>query len=187
MKKFAALSFCSILLFTACSAEPKEQERYSEPPKLSCAEGQSEYVVSGTPMQFCYDPAWGQVVTQDISGTRGEAKRVSFSAEGASPTIQYQTYDFDGEGSEFCFDCYDINGPEAAIKEEVIEKMAAGDDLSVRKSEVFGIRAIRVNDQAKLGYYVPGAFDGKNLTISAPSEFAEGLDDFIWDFIIYEQ
>ena len=186
MNKFAAIVIGSSLLLVACGTAPtKQEQRYPEPPKLSCEDGQLEYAVAGTPMQFCYDPAWGDVVISDVPATVGKGTKVSFSAAVASPTVTYQTYNFDAEGEEFCFNCYDVNGPEATIKAAVEEKMGHAAD-SVRKSEVFGIRAIRINDAGTLSYYVPGAFDGNNLTISGSSEFAEGLDDFIWSFIIFQ-
>lgn len=187
MKKFVAILLGATLALSACGTPPtKQEQRYPEPPTLSCKDGLMEYSVVDTPMQFCYDPAWGDVVISEVPATVGKGTKVSFSGDVPSPSVQYQTYNFDGEGEEFCFSCYDINAPEAAIKAAVTEKLGF-EPASVRKSEVFGIRAIRINDAGTLSYYVPGAFDGNNLMISGPSEFAEGLDDFIWDFVIYEQ
>lgn len=176
----------SLLALTACGPVGGGDDRYETPPTLSCAEGMMEYAVEGTPMQFCYDPAWGEVVLSDLEATRGSGRKITFSNAGNSPTVKYRSYDYEGPEDSFCYDCFNINGPQDTIKTAVAEQLAvAEDDISVRKTEVFGYRAVRVNDDETIHFYTPAAFDANHLDISAPSEAAVELDDFVFDFIIY--
>lgn len=182
MKKLAILSL-SALVLTACSSEVAEV-----PETLDCIDGMLEYQVADTSMQFCYDSTWGDIVINETEGVTGSENVISFSGAGMSPVVKYQTNDFkktpDDDG--FCFNCLRVDGSEADLKADVAAQLGVenADELKVRKTDIDGVRGVRVNDGVNLIYYVPGAFDGHSLIIEADDGFAEELDEFIWHMIL---
>ena len=94
------------------------------PRTLSCNLGMNEYKVEGTPIQFCYDPAWGEVMVEDLGSSAGVLKRVSFAGMPDGPKFEYQSTDFaplEGEAERFCFDCIILYAPDESITTAVAE------------------------------------------------------------------
>ena len=185
MKKVAILALCVVSL-AGCRGEGIADKKY-EGAVLACEEGQLEYALEGTPMQFCYDPAWGEVQVAETDGFAGSEQVLSFSGTGLTPTIKVQSNDFrkseDDEG--ICFNCMHLTADDEKILAEMSEILGSTPEaLKVRKSDIFGTRAARVNDGVNISYYVPGAFNGMNVIIEADDGMAEEVDDFIWSMIL---
>ena len=56
--------------------------------------------------------------------------------------------------------------------------------MVVKKSDVSGIRAARVERDDKFEYYVPNTYDGFNLLVSWDADKAEEMDEFVFDVIL---
>jgi len=185
-KLIFSLFTISIVALSACGGGTTEEREDVEdveiPAVLACEEGQAEYKVTGTPMEFCYDPAWGEIVVEPQTLEKGTATKISF-ASGQGPQIWYQSSDVEGD---FCFSCLNINAPEKQLRSEVTEQLTDVDPeiLKVRKSDIFGMRAVRVNDGTTVSYFVPDAFEGYNLKVSSPQEMAADLDEFVYAMIL---
>lgn len=185
MKKVAILAL-SALVLAGCRGEGIVDKKY-ENAVLACDEGQLEYKLEGTPMQFCYDPAWGEVSVTETEGFAGSEQVVGFSGAGLTPTIKVQSGDFKKSADDpgLCFNCMKLTAPDESIAADMAEVLGAeADALKVRKADIFGTRAARVNDGVNITYYVPGAFDGKNVIIEADDGMAEEIDNFIWSMIL---
>lgn len=201
MKKFVYLVVFSLAL-SACSFGSDSGSGDGEV-TLACSEGFVQYEVPGTPMNFCYDLAWGEPSVTKLGTIQGELNRIAFTGggdENSEPELFYESYDFvptDGDTEPFCFDCIRITAPDEDIKTQVAEELAKNlnfdeNDLNVRKSDVGGVRALRVHIKGtyKTGgqqvddvtYYVPAAYYNYNLTISVDNSQAAMLDDFVYDF-----
>lgn len=123
----------------------------------------------------------------ETEGFAGSEEVVSFAGTGLSPLIRVQTNDFRKSEDDpgLCFNCMNLAAPDLdilALMAEVLGVEAEG--LKVRKADIFGTRAARVNDGVNVSYYVPGAFDGKNVIIEADDGMAEEVDDFVWSMIL---
>lgn len=188
-KLLLSLVLVSTFILTACgggateNGEDREDvEGVEMPAVLACEEGESEYKVAGTPIEFCYNPAWGEVVLEPQTAEKGAATKVTFSG-GQGPQIWYQSADFEGE---VCFTCLNVQAPEEQLKADVAGQFTGVDaeTLKVRKSDVFGVRAARVNDGTTVTYFVPNAFEGYHMSVSSPQESAADLDDFVYGMIL---
>ncbi len=220
---------------------------------LDCDEGMNEYQVAETPIQFCYDPAWGEVVVEQVGGVEeevvaaddvvveeeaadaddvaveeeevvdaddvaveeeevvdaddvaveeeaadgpaGKKYSVSFSVNLEAPTLYYETTDYVmADEGVVCVDFIDYSrinlyGPDEQVAERITELCGLAEtDLKVRKGEVAGARAARVHFEYgtvdAITYFVPDAFEGYNMMITAPFEYAVEIDDFLFDMIL---
>lgn len=170
---------------------------------LACSDGFVQYAVPGTPINFCYDTAWGEPTVTKLGASQGELSRIAFAGggeENSEPELFYESYDFapiGGDTAPFCFSCIRITAPDEDIKTQVAEELGKNfnfseSDLNVRKSDVGGVRALRVHVKYtnkmggeaadKIMYYVPSAYYNYNLTVSADNTQAAMLDDFVYDF-----
>lgn len=170
----------ALLAFTACGWGDEDATE-AEVVALSCAEGQSSYQVAETPIQFCYDPAWGEPSVTDVAAEVGVLKVVAFAGYEGGPEVRYQSGDYEGEG--ICMSCLNTSQPDDGLMTQMIEQLGlSADQLHVRKGDVGGQVAIRVNNKSAgvLSYYVPFAFEGHHVTVSADNDNAANLDDFVW-------
>lgn len=166
---------------------------------LSCAEGINEYQVEGTPIQFCYDPAWGEPVFHDAGASKGSNNFINFPNTAKGPEIWYQSVDYELDVPTFCFDCLNLYAPEESLREEIKTQLSENfnftdENLNVRKSDISGQRAARVHVKytAKMGgsaedkvtYYVPNAWEGYHMSVTADIEMAARLDDFVYDMVL---
>ncbi len=187
-KLLIALFAVSTLALTACGGGTTPEEDRDDvkdvevPATLACEEGMSEYQVAGTPIQFCYDPAWGAVVVAPETLEVGSSTKVSFDG-GKGPELWYQSTD---AKTEFCFTCINPTAPEDQLTAEVVEQLKLTDTtgLKVRKTDIFGARGVRVHHETTVSYFIPNAFEGYNMTVSSPDEAAADLDDFIYNMIL---
>jgi len=199
MKKIALVIATSLLL-TACGGgadKPEKREEVQIPVNLACDEGMSEYRVAGTPIQFCYDPAWGTVTTHENPGQAGQSIFVEFDGTGKSPAIHYQSLDYvapESATEQFCYECLVINAPNDVLTGQVAGALGVGEDkVNVRKADVGGKKAVRVHANyvhSMLGatdtvtYYVPEPFDGYTMEVYGDNEIATEVDDFVYDIVL---
>lgn len=189
MKKIISIVIFSLVL-TGCFATTNEAVDLNVRPEnlvLNCNEGFNEYTVRDTSLEFCMDPAWGEVVIEDVPGTVGELVHVSFTDFEGGIELWYESSDYEpAEGGKNYADI-ETRGftmPEWQIKEQMMAYLGLGEnDLVVKKVDVAAIRAARVTAGGKLSYYVPLAFDNYNLLISADEAYATELDEFAFDTI----
>ncbi|NIA01860.1 MAG: hypothetical protein GWP15_00590 [Nitrospirae bacterium] len=186
MKK-ALSSFIFAILLIGCvggvstSDDPKRPDL-----ALNCSAGMSEYTVLDTSLGFCYDPVWGEVGVKDTVGVTGRLVEVTFADDG--PVVYYESADFEPvEGGEKMADfeslIFTLN--EERITENLVRYFdVSADSIVVKKSDVSGIRAARVEMDGKLEYYVPNTYDGFNLLISWDADKAEEVDEFVFDVIL---
>lgn len=177
----------SALLLVGCvggGTTPDTPERPET--ALNCSTGMSEYMVLDTSLGFCYDPAWGEVGVKSYEGTTGRLIAVSFVDGG--PVLYYESVDYEpAEGGEKMADFETLNF--IVTEEQITENLAeyfgvAASSMVVRKSDVSGVRAARVEKDGKLEYYVPNTYDGFNLLVSWDADMAADLDDFVFDTIL---
>jgi hypothetical protein len=189
MKKIISIVIFSLVL-TGCFATTNEATDIDVRPEnlvLNCNEGFNEYTVRDTSLEFCMDPAWGEVVIEDVPGLVGSLVHVSFTNFEGGIELWYESSDYEpAEGGKNYADI-ETKGfvmPELQIKEQMMEYLDLGEnDLVVKKVDVAAIRAARVTAGGKLSYYVPLAFDNYNLLISADEAFATEVDEFAFDTI----
>lgn len=183
-------------MLSACGNAVVEEEHVEVPAVLACEEGMSEYRVSGTPIQFCYDPAWGAVASHENPGQAGESIFISFDGAVQSPTLHYESANYlppETTVEDFCYECIRATATNESLLEQIAEELDVDTDkLSVRKSDAGGMRAIRVHAEYNHGmfgaidtltYYVPEAFPGYNVQIYGDNEIAETVDDFVYDIL----
>jgi len=189
MKKIILIVVFSLIL-TGCFATTDDSADIDVKPVklvLNCTEGLDEYKVLNTSLEFCMDPAWGEVVVEDIPGTAGELVHMSFTNFEGGVELWYESSNYEpAEGGKNYADVESLNliMPEEQIKEQFMEFLGLGEsDLVVRKTDIAGVRAVRVVVGDKLSYYVPLAFDNYNLLISADESFAVEIDEFAFDTI----
>lgn len=155
---------------------------------LDCLEGMSSYKIENTGLEFCYDPAWGEVVIEDMPAKAGSSKHLTFKNADKAPELWYESLDFVAPDGVVHVNISDLNLiiNEEEIKKQIVTLLGVSEnDVKVRKSSVGGQRAARVNFLGKaITYYVPKVLDSYNLTISAPETLAEEIDDFIFDIVI---
>ncbi len=196
MKKIIALGFVSLFL-TACLGGTNNDEKIVIDTggsgekvvfTLDCLEGMSSYKIENTGLEFCYDPAWGDVVIEDVPAKAGSSKHLTFTNADKAPELWYESLDFVAPDGVEHVNIGDLN---LIINEEEIKKQlvtllgVSENDIKVRKSSVGGQRAARVDFTGKnITYYAPKVLDSYNLIISAPEALAEEIDDFIFDMVI---
>lgn len=168
--------------------------------ELNCDEGMKEYAVEGTPVEFCYDETWGEVKVADNEGaTSGKSLLVSFS-EKEGIRMQFDSLDLGFTDVDFAPSDFSLINPslseeeiEAQVKEFYNQDRGLTEEykvLDVRKSDVAGVRAVRVElenaDDGKkmIEYIVPNAFENFHMWVSAPAEMAEDLDNFAYAMVI---
>jgi hypothetical protein len=201
MKKFIATTFIVVLL-TGCfgGADPDRVPKTDEPTskpvaELACNEGMSEYKVKDTTMEFCYDPAWGEPVISEMPGVgdagvgdAGTRMHLTFKDVENGIELWYETKDYAAPAGTERFDIGSLFliGTDDQIKEQVIEELSLSPEveIAVRKSDIGGKRAARVNYSGVITYYVPEAFGNYHLTISAPEEMAVEVDEFVYDMVL---
>lgn len=200
MKKIIFALLTSTLVLSACGGGATEKEEVVEvkiPVSLACEEGMNEYKVTGTPIQFCYDPAWGAIAVHENPGQAGEDVFISFDGDIQSPTLHYQSVNYVAPETmtfDFCFECLSMTSPNDKLHTQVAEALDVSEDkLSVRKSDVGGVKALRVHANyvhSVLGavdtitYYVPKAFEGYVMEIYGDNDIATEIDDFVYDVIL---
>ena len=189
MKKIILLVVFSLVL-TGCFATTNDTADLDVKPVklvLNCNEGLDEYKARNTSLEFCMDPAWGEVVIEDVPGLVGSLVHVSFTNFEGGIELWYESSDYEPvEGGKNYADIESLNliMPEEQIKEQFMEFLGLGEsDLVVRKTDIAGARAVRVVVGDKLSYYVPLAFDNYNLLISADEVYALEVDEFAFDTI----
>lgn len=189
MKKIISIVVFSLVL-TGCFATTNDTQDINVKPEklvLNCNEGLDEYTVRDTSLEFCIDPAWGEVVIEDVPGTVGALVHVSFTDFEGGIELWYESSDYEpAEGGKNYTDVESLNFimPEEQIKEQMMDYLGLGEnDLVVKKVDVAAIRAARVIVGGKLSYYVPLAFDDYNLLISADEAYATELDEFAFDTV----
>lgn len=199
MKKFV-LFIVVLTTFSGCDAGPTVDYTVDTKPivaELDCGDKLKEYKVAGTGIEFCYDTAWGEPEVTEMPAQTGKISRLTFAKNENAPQIWYESADFKGTGGDvtyFCFTCPNFYGDEEHIKASVVEFMHLNDtDFVLRKTDVSGKRGVRVHynyttDMTgkvdKVTYYVPEAFAGYNMTISANVAQAELLDDFMYGMVL---
>jgi hypothetical protein len=190
MNKLFYLSACTLIL-AGCAGGLGNQDDTTAPRiiTLECGANVMEYQVPNTPMKFCYDPTWGEPVVQDQATAAGTQQMITFSGEATSPSIWIESTDFAPvEGEAFCFDCLQMNAGEASLKAQVAANLKVEEDsVILRKSDIGAQRAIRTHliydSVDDVRYYVPNAYEGHNVLISAANSIAEGIDEFAFDII----
>ena len=154
----------SVLFITACAKSGpavKTEEKDGEVVvgedgtkivELNCDKNMKDYAVANTPVEFCYDPAWGAVKVQENNPKTGTSFMVTFEKEG-SPSLLFDSLDLNFGDVDFAPYSFMLINP--TLKEELIkdgvEKFYNDRGLSekvkisnVRKSDVAGVRAVRV-------------------------------------------
>lgn len=194
MKKIIALGIISLSL-TACLSTNNNENIVIDTGgsgekvvfTLDCLEGMSSYKIENTGLEFCYDPAWGEVVIQDVPAKTGSSKHLTFTNSDKAPELWYDTLDFTpAEGNYVNISDLNLIINEEEIKKQIVTLFGVSEnDVKVRKSSVGGQRAARVNLLGKtITYYSPKVLDSYNLIISAPEALAEEIDDFVFDIVI---
>lgn len=204
MKKiiFPLAVLMSVFVLAACGGVSEDEFVAA----LNCNEGMNEYAVEGTPIQFCYDPAWGEPSVHDaggagaLTGITGSNYFVSFLNSPAGPEVWYESADYSGAApSIISFSDLNVYAPDDAIFTNVKEQLKVNynfsdADLNVRKADIGGVRAARVHlkgmnktggiSEDTLSYYIPNAWEGYNMTVTADYSMAEELDNFVYDMIL---
>ncbi|GAG31879.1 unnamed protein product, partial [marine sediment metagenome] len=188
MKKII-IAMISILLLAGCLATetPTEEPASDQPDQpvavlslLSCTgDTVAEYKVEGTPLQFCYDPAWGEPVIAEMEA--GKLFELTFPNSPNGPKVTYQSADYVGD---FDFGALEISlfGDEEKIRAAIAEQLGVSEDsFKVRKSSISQARAARIHIGNEIRYYVPKAFEGYHMTISADDSLAVEVDNFVFD------
>ncbi|MDA1060660.1 MAG: hypothetical protein O3B47_02610 [bacterium] len=199
MNKLVFPIVCALILAGCGSAGTGDNVAVEQSePTLICNNGFSEYQVDGTSIQFCYDPAWGDVVVENLEALEGELHRVSFADLAGGPEIWYETSDFVGVGGDVYhipFKEIRITASSENLKTQFIEELNypfAEDEFKLRKSDIGGKKAIRVHVDASndffgdvdyVSFIIPSAFEGHNVTITANQDYAFELDDFAWNVL----
>lgn len=191
MKKILLVAVVAVM-FTACG--PKVKEVTKVVPKLACSNNMTEYKLADKPVQFCYDKTWGEPVVTKLEAELGTGEVVNFGkADNAkAPKLWIASGDFKPKNKADMVAKFNTMNSSIAdaqkLKKQVNE--AAGydeKDISARKSDVGGVRAIRADVSGKVNqiiYYVPGFYDGNNLVISGGKDMAETMDNFIFDMVL---
>lgn len=204
MKKLIILSVCTLALAACTNGTPGEvADDTPLPPKvatLDCGADTLEYAVAGTPIKFCYDPAWGEPVVEEEPTVTGTLTRVSFGEtfdDSKAPAIWIESADFvpqDGDTSKICFDCLEMNGGDEGYYANEFAKYLGIDkeEVKARKTDVALKKAVRVHAEYlgmgetpmdRLSYYIPFAFEGHHVTISGDNSIAVEIDDFAFDIV----
>lgn len=188
MKKLALL-LLSLFVLTACGIGDDEISIVDvDEPKLSCSTGQVGYQVEGTPIQFCYDPEWGQPIKAREGAKIGDSYMVTFPDAAEGPKIWFSTKDYwppGGEEPTVVYDKFNLYGKNEWVADSVVEAVGLKKgDFVVRKNDVGGRRGIRVQTVNTLTIYVPDAFEGYNLAIIGDDEVAEEVDDMAFDMVL---
>ncbi|MFH1533952.1 MAG: hypothetical protein ABID64_03400 [Nitrospirota bacterium] len=186
MKRIISLLIFALAL-TGCFGGNGGNDEPARPElTLNCSPGMSEFTVLDTSLGFCYDPAWGEVGVKDMVGLTGRLVEVSFANDG--PVVYYESVDFEpAEGGEKMadFESLIFTLTEDQITGNLVEYFGvSADSIVVRKSDVSGVRAARVEKDGKLEYYVPNTYDDFNLLVSWDAEKAEEVDEFVFDVIL---
>lgn len=176
MKKLLVLAISALMLTGCFGGEEKVV--------LNCEEGMNDTSVKGTSLRFCADPAWGDVVVEDLSDGTDDYVKISF-ANSENPRMMYQSLNYEGEGK------IPYNAREIRITgtdDDLLGQMKGllnvnGTDMKVRKSDVFGQRAVRLHHLDEVQYIIPIAFREHTLIISADDAEAELLDELVYDFV----
>ncbi len=185
--KSTLTSFLFALLLIGCVGGVSTPDEPTRPEiSLNCNTDMSEYMVLDTSLGFCYDPAWGEVAVKDTVGVTGRLIAVSFVDGG--PVLYYESVDFEpAEGAEKMADFESLTFviPEEQIAESLAEYFGVeASSMVVRKSDISGVRAARVEKDGKLEYYVANTYDGFNLLVSWDADKAEEVDEFVFDTIL---
>lgn len=187
MKKII-LPVMLVLILTACGPVQKEGIVKDKPVvSLKCSQNMVEYKVEGTSMKFCYDVAWGEPKVENVKAKAGTAMIVSFEGDVAAdtPTVWIESRDFMPETGEKEFKFELLNATIAdqdQLKKQL--KDAAGYEesrIKVRKSDVGGVRALRVEGSDRLNYFIPDAFYEHHVMVSGDLGKAEMMDNFVFD------
>lgn len=193
MKKLSII-ILSALFLSACGSGGTNNDETAENAKsvITCSNGWSKYSATGIPMTFCHDQTWGDVVIAEQDVSAGKLFKISFSklAEGG-PTVWYESFDYSGAGDDsYHLDsrAIRITGSDDMVKKQLIEELNfpfTDDEFKLRKSDVGAVHAIRIHvdtgDLDYVEYYVPAAFEGYNVILSATQEYAEDIDDLAFD------
>lgn len=190
MKKILVLTMAAVL-FTACGGT---KTKVVQKPTLACSNGMVEYKLANTPIQFCYDKTWGEPVVKILEAELGTGEVLTFGSADNSkaPKIWIASGDFRPKNAAeniAKFNTMNVAIADAQkLKQQVNEASGFDEkDISARKSDVGGVRAIRADVSGSVNqiiYYIPGAFDGKNVVISGSKELAETIDDFTYDMVL---
>ncbi len=190
MKRILPLLALSAVIFTGCGATPSKDKSMAS---LSCSAGMSEYKLANSPLQFCYDKAWGEPIITAVSAKTGAAQSVSFGAadNAKAPMIWIETNDSatpDGNKSVKFEFLNAMNENESQLKTQI--KTATGyeeKDLRARKGDVGGVRAIRAEVAGKINkiiYFVPSAYENHHMMVSGSLDMAEVIDEFVFDMAL---
>lgn len=190
MKKILVVTMAAVML-TACGGT---KTKVVQKPTLACSDGMVEYKLANTPVQFCYDKSWGDPVVKILEAELGTGEVLTFGSSDNSkaPKIWIASGDFRPKNAAdniAKFNTMNVAVADAQkLKQQVNEASGFDEkDISARKSDVGGVRAIRADVKGKVNqiiYYIPGAFDGKNVVISGSTELAEIIDDFTYDMVL---
>lgn len=203
MKKLIILSAFALTFVACTSGAPGRTDDTPLPPKvatLDCGADTLEYSVEGTPIKFCYDPAWGEPVVEEEPTVAGMLTRVSFGETfdtSKAPAIWIESSDFvpnDGDSGKFCFDCIQMTGgDEEYYASQFAEYLGLEkEEVIARKTEVSLKDAVRVHAEYLgmgdtpmdiLSYYIPFAFEGHHITISGDNSIAVEIDEFVFDIV----
>lgn len=193
MKKLILSSF-ALLLLVGCSTITDVNNKEDEGPKvinLECEEGTTKHTVEGTPIQLCYNTAWGEPVLETPTSTTGTITKLSFASEASSPTVWYQSTDYTSGGeTDFCFDCLIMSADVDTLTTQFASGWnIAAEDINLRKTYISEERAVRVHANYlhpleegtatdSLIFYVPNAWEGYHLQVVGPNSMAQELDEF---------
>lgn len=186
------------MMLTACGAKPVKL--VTVPPKdqsiseLNCDNNLTVYKLADTPVQFCYDKAWGEPVVTQLKAEVGSGEVVTFgTADNAkAPKIWLATTNFKPTNkADTAADFKSINGmiADANLLKKQVKDAAGYDekDVVARKTDVSGVRSVRADVGGKVKqiiYYVRDAFEGYNMVISGGKDIAEAVDNLTFGMVL---
>ena len=174
-----------VLLLAGCSGESVA--------KLACTQGMGEYKLADSSLQFCYDKAWGEPVVNGVSAKTGSAQRIGFGTidNAKAPQVWIESKDFQPSEGEKKIKFEFMNAMESnedRLKTQLKNSVGYNEkDVSPRKADVGGVRAIRADvsgDVNQVNYFVPDAFYGYNMMVSGSKDMAEMIDEFTFDMVM---
>lgn len=197
MRKILVVTIAAMML-TACGAKPVKLATI--PPKdqsiaeLNCDKNLATYKLADTPVQFCYEKAWGEPVVTKLKAEVGSGEVVTFGTADnvKAPKIWLATKDFKPTNpADTAADFTSINGMIAdanLLKKQVKDATGYDEkDISARKTDVSGVRSVRADVGGKVEqiiYYVRDAFEGYNMVISGGKDIAEAVDNLIFGMVL---
>jgi len=190
MKKLISLVLFALVLTGCLGGNPNIPEDPPEKPKpvLDCTTGMTAYKLEGTTLEFCYDPAWGDVVVTDEAGTvETSTTIITFSGNAVDLRLFYEPLNYSPvEGGTGLADVEHLNfiTPEEIIAADLAEFLdLTVEDITVRKTDIALTRAARVDMGNEIRYYIPNAVEGYNIMFQAGSDYAIEIDEFAFDLV----